>query len=113
MKGFALVTPSFTLCLVEGGQKSTGQYKKLMLRRIKWQAILEGNGEVVDKEKWEGVEDNTCVLVHEGQIRERRFKKWGGVRDVETEQKARDALIKAKLENFWVMAKSLEKGTGI
>jgi U4/U6 small nuclear ribonucleoprotein PRP3 len=111
MHGFGLITPSFTLVLVEGGAKSMQQYKKLMLRRIKWQAILEGGGEVLDKEQWEGVEDNTCVLVHEGQIRERRFKKWGNIREAETETKARDALVKAKLENFWVMAKSLEKGT--
>ena len=56
---------------------------------------------------------STCVLVHEGQVRERRFKKWGNIREAETEQKARDALIKAKLENYWVMAKSLEKGTTV
>jgi U4/U6 small nuclear ribonucleoprotein PRP3 len=112
MHGFGLVTPNFTLVLVEGGQKSTGQYKKLMLRRIKWQAILEGNGEIVDKEQWEGYEDETCQLIHEGQIRERRFKKWGNIREADTEQKARDALARAKLENFWVMAKSLEKGNG-
>ena len=105
-----LVTPSFTLVIVEGGIKSTSHFKKLMLRRIKWQAILEGGGEIVNKEEWEGVEDNTCVLVHEGQIRERKFKKWGNLRDVDTDQKARDALAKAKLENYWVMAKSLEKG---
>ena len=111
MRGFGLVTPNFTLVLVEGGAKSTTQYKKLMLRRVKWQAILEGGGEIVDKEQWEGVEDETCVMVHEGQIRERRFKKWGNIREADTEQKARDALVKAKLENFWVMAKSLEKGT--
>jgi U4/U6 small nuclear ribonucleoprotein PRP3 len=110
IKGFGLVTPNFTLVLVEGGAKSTQQYKKLMLRRVKWQAILEGGGEVLDKEHWEGVEDETCVMVHEGQIRERRFKKWGNVREAETEIKAREALVKAKLENFWVMAKSLEKG---
>jgi U4/U6 small nuclear ribonucleoprotein PRP3 len=110
MHGFGLVTPNFTLVLVEGGAKSTGQYKKLMLRRIKWQAILEGGGEILDKEAWEGVEDETCVLVHEGQIRERRFKKWGNVREADTEVKAREAMVKAKLENFWVMAKSLEKG---
>jgi U4/U6 small nuclear ribonucleoprotein PRP3 len=113
IKGFGLVTPNFTLVLVEGGQKATGQYKKLMIRRIKWQAILEGNGEIVDKEQWEGHEDETCQLIHEGQIRERRFKKWGNIREADSEQKAKDALVKAKLENFWVMAKSLEKGTGL
>jgi U4/U6 small nuclear ribonucleoprotein PRP3 len=111
MHGFGLVTPNFTLVLVEGGVKSTTQYKKLMLRRIKWQAILEGGGEIVDKAAWEDVEDDTCLLIHEGQIRERRFKKWGNIREADTEQKARDALVKAKLENFWIMAKSLEKGT--
>ncbi|KIW05628.1 uncharacterized protein PV09_03499 [Verruconis gallopava] len=112
LRGFALVTPNFTLVLVEGGAKATQAYKKLMLRRIKWRAILEGGGEILDKELWEGVEDDTCVLVHEGQVRERRFKKWGNIREAETEIAAKDALVKAKLENFWVMAKSLDKGMG-
>jgi U4/U6 small nuclear ribonucleoprotein PRP3 len=111
LTGFIIVAPTFSLCIVEAGEHSTRAYKKLLLRRIKWKAILDGGGEVANAEAYQGVEDDTCVLLHQGQIRERKFKKWGGFREVESEQQARDALTRAKLENFWTQAKAMEKTT--
>ncbi|KAF2405134.1 PRP3-domain-containing protein [Trichodelitschia bisporula] len=113
--GCVIVAPSMTIVLLEGGEHSTRQYTKLMLRRIKWQAILEGNGQVQQgddtehekgKGKTEDTEDNTCTLIYQGLIRDRKFKKWGSIREVESDSQAKDALTKAKMENFWTLAKS-------
>jgi U4/U6 small nuclear ribonucleoprotein PRP3 len=109
LTGFAMITPNFTLVLIIAGEHSTRFYKKLMCHRIKWKAIVEGGGVVPEPEAWAGVEDDTCVLLHQGQIRDRKFKRWGGLREVETEQDAKKALAGAKLENFWIQAKALEK----
>ena len=51
-------------------------------------------------------EDNTCQLVWEGAIRQRNFKKWGGIRDTQSEDFGREALKKFKLETFWVQIKA-------
>jgi U4/U6 small nuclear ribonucleoprotein PRP3 len=109
--GCVIVAPSLTLCLVEAGEFSTRKYKKLMLERIKWQAILEGNGEIQNHDEDmndEDSKDTTCTLLWQGQIRDRKFKKWGSIRDVESDTQAKEALTRAKMENFWTLAKSSE-----
>jgi U4/U6 small nuclear ribonucleoprotein PRP3 len=105
ISGLALVAPSFTLCLVEAGQHSTKKYQKLMLNRVRWKAILEGNGEILGNEP-EEEEDTTCTLLWQGQIRQRSFKKWGSIREVETDTQAKQVLTKAKMDNFWTLARS-------
>jgi U4/U6 small nuclear ribonucleoprotein PRP3 len=116
LTGFAMITPNFTLVIAIAGDHSTRAIKKLLVGsvdgypRIKWQGLIESNGEpLLNPEYWKEHEDNTCVLLHQGQIRERKFKKWGGLREVNTEQDARKVLSGAKLENFWTQAKSLAK----
>lgn len=113
--GVVLVGPSICLAVVEAGEHSTKQYQKLMLRRIKWQAILAGGGDIEhapadDVPDGDGIvdksADQTCQMLWQGQVRERRFKKWGGLREVETELQAVDALKRFKLETFWTLAKS-------
>jgi U4/U6 small nuclear ribonucleoprotein PRP3 len=109
--GCVIAAPSLTLCIVEAGEYSTRKYKKLMLDRVKWQAILEGNGEIQHQDEEENDEDNkdtTCTLLWQGQIRDRKFKKWGSIRDVESDTQAKSALTRAKMENFWTLAKSSE-----
>ncbi|KAF2420760.1 PRP3-domain-containing protein [Tothia fuscella] len=107
LTGFCVISPPFSLIVVEAGEKSSREYKKAM-KRVKWKGILEGGGEVLDPERWKGWEDDTCTLIHQGMIRDHRFKKWGGLRETESESQAREALARAKLENFWVQAKALE-----
>jgi len=107
------VAPKFSICVVEAGAKATKEYTKLLTRRTKWQLILQGNGEILQNttEGAEPVEDNTCTLLHQGQIKDRKFKKWGSFREVESETQARDVLARVKLETFWTMAKSMETAT--
>ena len=105
--GVVLVAPSMTLCLIEGGEHSIRKYKHLMLNRIPWQAILEGEGEAQNNDQDpEDSRDTTCTLLWQGQIRDRKFKKWGSIREVETEALAKEVLTKSKMDSFWTLAKS-------
>jgi U4/U6 small nuclear ribonucleoprotein PRP3 len=110
LTGCVIAAPSVTLAIIEAGEFSTRKYKKLMLDRIKWQAILEGNGEIQnhDEDAQDGSKDTTCTLLWQGQVRDRKFKKWGSIRDVESDSQAKEALKRAKMENFWTLAKSTD-----
>jgi U4/U6 small nuclear ribonucleoprotein PRP3 len=97
-----------------------------MLNRINWtenagpNAVREGNREALAS--WLTAEDektgepkdlslNTCTLVWEGQEKTRAFRKWLGGRVCETDAAAKDALSRAKMENFWTLAKSMKLAT--
>lgn len=116
--------PRFNLVIVEGGSHSINNYRKLMMNRIDWtenagpNAVREGNREA--QAAWLAAEDeqtgelkdlshNTCELVWEGQVKTRAFRKWLGARVCETDSQAKDVLARAKLENFWVLAKSAKQ----
>jgi U4/U6 small nuclear ribonucleoprotein PRP3 len=47
------------------------------------------------------------VLVFEGEEKSRAFRKWGS-KVCESDSAARDALQRAKMENFWTVAKNLK-----
>jgi U4/U6 small nuclear ribonucleoprotein PRP3 len=104
--GLVIVAPSVSLCLIEGGEHSTRKYKHLMLNRVKWQSILQGDNTAQEED--EDNKDTTCTLLWQGLIRDRKFKKWGSLREVETDAQAKDVLTKAKMENFWTLAKSAD-----
>jgi U4/U6 small nuclear ribonucleoprotein PRP3 len=109
LTGCCIVAPSFTLILVEAGEHSTRKYKKLLVDRVKWKAILEGDGEAQPLDEDQDDDDNkdtTCTMVWQGQIRDRKFKRWGSVRNVETDIQAKEALTRANMENFWLIAKN-------
>jgi len=57
LSGCCLITPNFTVVIVEGGIKALRKFKKLMLRRIKWEDLNIGE----DKK-------NYCQLVWEGEV---------------------------------------------
>ena len=126
LTGVCIMHPKFNLVVVEGGQHSIRFYKKLMMQRIDWTensgpgSVREGNKEALAK--WLEAEDettgelkdlslNTCELVFEGEEKQRRFRKWLGARVCETDAQAKDTLGRAKMENFWTLAKSM-KGAG-
>lgn len=126
LTGICVMHPRFNLVIVEGGQHSINTYKKLMLNRIDWtensgpNPVREGNKEALTS--WLSAEDektgelrdlslNTCTLVWEGQEKARAFRKWLGARVCETDGAAKDSLSRAKMENFWTLAKSMKPGT--
>lgn len=122
LSGVCVMNPSFNLVIVEGGEHSINQYKKLMLRRIKWEEALpsrEKEGATATpaggEREWLKAEDengqlrdmsaNKCVLLFEGEVKAAVFKKWGS-KVCETDQEAREFLEKKKMDNFWTQAKN-------
>ena len=123
LTGICVMNPKFNLVIVEGGAHSINAYKKLMLNRIDWtensvpNAVREGNREAMAS--WIAAEDektgelkdlslNTCTLVWEGEAKARAFRKWLGARVCESDASAKDQLTRAKMENFWTLAKSMK-----
>lgn len=123
LTGVCVMHPKFNLVIVEGGAHSLNNYRKLMVNRIDWTenvgpgAVREGNREA--QASWLAAEDekgelkdlssNTCTLLWEGQVKGRAFRKWLGARVCESDSQAKDVLARAKLENFWVLAKSAKQ----
>ncbi len=121
LTGVCVMHPRFNLVIVEGGEHSIKQYRKLMMQRIDWTEnsptrIKEGT-KAEELQDWLKAEDekgelkdmtlNKCQLVFEGEEKARAFRKWGS-KVCETDSAARDALTRAKMENFWALAKSMK-----
>lgn len=123
LTGVCIMHPRFNLVVVEGGPHSINNYRKLMLNRIDWtenaapNAVREGNREA--QASWLAAEDekgelkdlshNSCTLLWEGQAKARSFRKWLGARVCESDAAAKDVLARAKMENFWVLAKTAKQ----
>ena len=118
LTGICILNPKFCLVVVEGGQHSITFFRKLMLNRVDWtensgpSSVREGNSEAMAA--WLQAEDakgglkdlglNSCTLVWEGEEKARAFKNWRS-RVCETDKDARDTLARAKMDNFWTLAK--------
>jgi U4/U6 small nuclear ribonucleoprotein PRP3 len=127
LSGVCIMHPKFNLVIVEGGEHSVNNYKKLMLRRIDWTESLPsrerdaaaavsaaGSGAAAVREWLKGEDENgqlkdlsanKCVLVFEGQAKAPAFKKWGS-KVCETDAEAREFLAQRKMDNFWTQAKN-------
>jgi U4/U6 small nuclear ribonucleoprotein PRP3 len=120
LTGTCIMHPKFNLVIVEGGARSISKYKKLMLNRIDWTENVpsreRGDGKPSAARDWLLAENergelkdmslNECKLVFEGEQKARAFRRWGS-RVCETDAEARDALSRAKMDNFWSIAKSM------
>ena len=119
LTGICIMNPRFNLVIVEGGEHSIRQYKKLMLSRIDWtESSLTRVKETHQEElvDWLKGEDekgalkdmslNSCTLVFEGEEKSRAFRKWGS-KVCETDAAAREALTRSKMENMWTQAKTM------
>ncbi|KAJ5468789.1 hypothetical protein N7475_006541 [Penicillium sp. IBT 31633x] len=120
LTGICVMHPRFNLVIVEGGKHSINNYRKLMMNRIDWTENPGSDRVPADSPEaqvsWLSTEDdkgeprdfseNTCTLLWEGQAKARAFRKWFGARICETDSAAKDALSRAKMENFWTLAKS-------
>ena len=118
--GLCIYSPKFCLVLTEFGQRGMSQYKKLMLNRIDWtenspSQVREGNKaaraaflEAEDEKTGElrDLSGNKCQLVFEGQVKDRRFRKWM-TRVCETDKEVMETLARTDTQNFWTMAKGL------
>lgn len=121
LTGICVMHPRFNLVVVEGGEHSIRDYRKLMLQRIDWtensptrvkegvkaEALQDWLKAEDEKGELKDISLNKCVLVWEGEEKGRAFRKWGS-KVCETDSAAREALQRAKMENFWALAKSLK-----
>ncbi|KAK0635097.1 pre-mRNA processing factor 3-domain-containing protein [Bombardia bombarda] len=119
LNGVCIMHPKLNLVIVEGGEHSIAQYKKLMLRRIDWTEALpsrdKDSAQGTAVREWLKGEDesghlkdlsaNKCVLVFEGEVKATAFRKFGS-KVCETDQEAREFLAPRKMENFWTQAKN-------
>ncbi|KAI0876333.1 pre-mRNA processing factor 3-domain-containing protein [Hypoxylon argillaceum] len=118
LKGLVIMHPKQNLIIVEGGEHSTKQYKKLMLNRIDWTENVPPRDKDAQNDNmrdWLKAEDekgdlkdlalNKCQLLFEGEVKSQAFHAFKS-RVCETDAEARQALSRAKLESFWNMAKS-------
>lgn len=117
LTGSCIMHPRFNLVIVEGGEWSTTKFKKLMLQRINWTENApsrDGDSKKESSRDWLLAENdkgelkdmsfNECKLVFEGEQKARGFRKWL-TRVCETDSEARDVLARAKMDNFWSLAK--------
>ncbi|KAI0394560.1 putative U4/U6 small nuclear ribonucleoprotein [Xylariaceae sp. FL0594] len=119
LKGLVIMHPKQNLVIVEGGEHSIRQYKKLMLNRIDWSENApprDRSAHYESLKEWLRAEDekgelrdlalNKCQLLFEGEVKSQTFHSFKS-RICETDAEARQALSRAKLESFWNMAKSM------
>ncbi|UPX10414.1 U4/U5/U6 small nuclear ribonucleoprotein prp3 [Ascochyta rabiei] len=121
LTGLTLFNPELNLVIVEGGLHSIDKYKKLMLQRIKWSDNAEPTEIQMEKQandpQWMKSLDasgnlkdhsqNKCVLLFEGEVKNRAFRKWGS-KMCETAGEAREVLSRSKLDSLWALAKSID-----
>ncbi|KAF9312922.1 hypothetical protein BGZ91_006409 [Linnemannia elongata] len=99
LTGIVLMYPTFSIVLVEGGHKAINQYKKLMLRRIDW----SDNTRLDGTEVTETTIDNKCLLVWEGQLRERQFKTFRFLKATNDAQ-LKQVLTRHSVQHYWDQA---------
>jgi U4/U6 small nuclear ribonucleoprotein PRP3 len=83
LSGTLVITPAFSLVVVEGGTLAVRKYKKVMLNRIKWNGMnLKKEGDSDDDEDEEMSEEDgegkpsknaRCDLIWEGEVVDRSF----------------------------------------
>jgi U4/U6 small nuclear ribonucleoprotein PRP3 len=119
LTGITLFNPNMNMVIVEGGIHSINKFKKLMLHRIKWEENARPTDIQAEKQETEpqwlrsldaqgNVKDlsaNKCVLVFEGEVKQRAFRKWGS-KMCETDGEAKQLLSRSKLDSVWALAKS-------
>ena len=119
LTGTCVMHPKFNLVIVEGGEWSLNKFKKLMLNRIDWTENVPSRNREASRgnvRDWLVAENdngelkdmslNECKLVFEGEQKARGFRKWGS-KVCETDAEARDTLARAKMDNFWALAKGV------
>ncbi|ORZ08531.1 pre-mRNA processing factor 3-domain-containing protein, partial [Lobosporangium transversale] len=104
LTGIVLMYPTFTIVVVEGGGKAINQYKKLMLRRIDWTDNTRLDGSEVTAASENGATiDNKCLLVWEGQLRERQFKTFRFFK-CRTDAQLKETLARFGVQHYWDQA---------
>lgn len=107
MTGMLLSFGGCNVVVAEGGLKALRKYKKLMLRRIDWNAKREAEGNVEKETNQEpsaedhgNNRDNSCLLVWEGPIASNAFKEFN-ITNARTQRECRYHFRKHGVEHYW------------
>ncbi|KAF8423225.1 U4/U6 small nuclear ribonucleoprotein [Tirmania nivea] len=132
INGICILNPKFNLVVAEGGEWSITKYRKLFLQRIDWTDNGGGGratSEVADEDatmngadgdasagtkseldKQQDLSQNRCTMIWEGELKTQGFRKFT-TKPCPTDALAKEALGRAKMENFWTVAKNWVKAT--
>ncbi|KAJ3299257.1 hypothetical protein HK104_009560 [Borealophlyctis nickersoniae] len=104
LTGVAINYSGMNLVVVEGGPKGVKHYKNLMLRRIDWSGANkddeDGDGSVDPNKK-----PNECILVWEGEVKNRSFKGFKS-KLLPTEGQVKEYLEKFNAVHYWEAARN-------
>lgn len=131
LTGVCIFNPTFNLIYVEGGPKFMRNYKNLMMNRIAWteaarprgaedveldtgdadegeagpSADAKGKGKAQEGDgTGRSLEDNKCILVWEGSLRDREFSAFKA-KSCPTDREARE-FLGDRLKGYWDVAKN-------
>ncbi|TPX35959.1 hypothetical protein SmJEL517_g01728 [Synchytrium microbalum] len=108
LTGCVIVYQAFTLVVVEGGPKGIKKYKKLMLKRIKWEVngmSMTRDDDNDEEEEEEDAKPNQCVLVWEGEVKTPAFEKFVFFK-APTETRVKEILAPKDVMHYWDAAKN-------
>jgi len=98
------------LVVVEGGPKALRRFKKLMLKRIDWNASVQKSHEPAGTDSTPSPnppqkKENKCSLIWEGIVSKPHFKNFK-LEQCPTENSARNFLRAHSVEHYWDLAKN-------
>jgi len=89
------------ILVCEGGARSIKRYKKLIMRRIKWEKEDDDDDEAEDDEDYNAKSEH-FHLMWGGTTAKRQFNEWK-MHTVKTENEGRSILVNRNCEHFWTM----------
>ena len=100
------------MIVVEGGKVAVRKYKKLLLRRIKWDGKADDNNDESsssedednqeEHKKHELKSTDNCSLVWEGTLQKRFFDNWKVI-EIKSEHEALRSLSDRSCDHYWTM----------
>ncbi|TPX65837.1 hypothetical protein SpCBS45565_g04880 [Spizellomyces sp. 'palustris'] len=106
LTGVAILYSGLNVVIVEGGPKGIKAYKKLMTRRIDWSNEKKSEEDGAEEASSTGPKaPNQCVLVWEGEIKDRLFK-FFRFKPLPTEVRIKEYLEKMRAVHYWDAAKN-------
>jgi len=100
LSGCCLITPRFSVIIIEGGPKAIRRYKKLMLKRMKW-----GEQEINDPDDHKKKIKNKCQLIWEGDVLKPSFIEFQ-VKKFKHILHARKFLLERGLHHYFDLART-------
>ncbi|KAK2194112.1 hypothetical protein NP493_2g07042 [Ridgeia piscesae] len=105
MTGIVILHKDCNVIVVEGGPKQQKKFRRLMLKRIKWNDESAGAKDDDDDSDDEEKKTNSCKLVWEGTVKSRAFGEMK-FKMCPTESFAREQFKKCGTEQYWDLAYS-------